>query len=32
MTIKKDFNSWNKQKKAIHNLGENKYYHPRDVW
>ena len=32
MIIKKDFNSWNKQKKAIHNLGTNKFYHPRDIW
>lgn len=28
----KDFNSWNKQKKDIHTNGENKFYHPRDVW
>ncbi|NQV00924.1 MAG: type II toxin-antitoxin system PemK/MazF family toxin [Parcubacteria group bacterium] len=32
MTIKKDFDSWNTQKKTIHNFGENKYYHPRDIW
>ena len=32
MTIKKDFDSWNIQKKIIHNLGKNKYYHPRDIW
>ena len=29
---KKDFNTWCKQKEKIHNLGENKFYHPRDVW
>ena len=32
MAIEKDFNSWNKQKKKIHNLGENKFYHSRDIW
>lgn len=32
MIIKKDFDSWNIQKKAIHNLGTNKFYHPRDIW
>ena len=32
MTIKKDFDSWNIQKKTIHNFGKNKYYHPRDIW
>ena len=28
----KDFDGWNIQKKAIHNSGENKFYHPRDIW
>ena len=28
----KDFDSWNTRKKAIHNSGENKFYHPRDIW
>ena len=28
----KDFDSWNMQKKAIHNSGKNKFYHPRDIW
>ena len=28
----KDFNEWNTQKKTIHNSGENKFYHPRDIW
>ena len=30
--IEKDFHTWCKQKEKIHNLGENKFYHPRDVW
>ncbi len=28
----KDFDGWNMRKKAIHNFGENKFYHPRDIW
>ena len=32
MIIKKDFDSWNKQKKAIHNLGTNKFYRKREIW
>jgi mRNA interferase MazF len=28
----KDFDTWNSQKKIIHNSGENKFYHPRDIW
>ncbi len=28
----KDFDNWNSQKKTIHNQGENKFYHPRDIW
>jgi mRNA interferase MazF len=28
----KDFDGWNNQKKAIHNSGENKFYHPREIW
>jgi len=30
--MKKDFDSWNKLKKGIHLSGENKFYHPRDIW
>jgi mRNA interferase MazF len=30
--MNKDFDSWNKQKKDIHTKGENKFYHPRDIW
>lgn len=30
--MKKDFDNWNNQKKLIHNEGENKFYHPRDIW
>ncbi|MBX4198583.1 type II toxin-antitoxin system PemK/MazF family toxin [Candidatus Parcubacteria bacterium] len=28
----KDFDKWNIQKKGIHDIGENKFYHPRDIW
>ena len=28
----KDFDSWNTQKKEVHNNGENKLYHSRDIW
>lgn len=28
----KDFDNWNIQKKTIHNEGQNKFYHPRDIW
>lgn len=28
----KDFDSWNSQKKNIHTKGENKFYHPREIW
>jgi len=30
--MKKDFGSWNEHKKDIHNNGENKFYHRRDIW
>ncbi|MEK7471526.1 MAG: type II toxin-antitoxin system PemK/MazF family toxin [Patescibacteria group bacterium] len=30
--MEKDFDTWNSQKKNIHNAGENKFYHPRDIW
>lgn len=30
--MSKDFDSWNSQKKNIHNDGKNKFYHPRDIW
>ena len=30
--MKKDFDQWNKNKKEIDEFGENKFYHPRDVW
>jgi len=30
--MEKDFDKWNNQKRVIHNLGENKFYHPRDIW
>ena len=30
--MEKDFDKWNNQKKVIHNRGENKFYHPRDIW
>jgi len=28
----KDFDSWNNNKKLIHNIGESKLYHEREVW
>lgn len=28
----KDFDRWNNEKKKVHNLSENKFYHPRDIW
>lgn len=28
----KDFDSWNIQKKTIHNSGENKFYRIREIW
>ncbi len=28
----KDFDSWNIQKKTLHLTGENKFYHPREIW
>lgn len=28
----KDFDTWNAQKKEIHESGENKFYGPREVW
>ncbi len=28
----KDFDEWNNQKKILHENGENKFYHPRDIW
>ena len=28
----KDFDIWNLKKKEINEKGENKYYHPRDIW
>ncbi|MDA8611239.1 type II toxin-antitoxin system PemK/MazF family toxin [Candidatus Pacebacteria bacterium] len=28
----RDFDSWNTQKKLIHQNNKNKLYHPRDVW
>jgi mRNA interferase MazF len=28
----KDFDQWNNLKKNLHNKGENKFYHPRDIW
>lgn len=30
--MEKDFDKWNKNKKQIHDLGENKLYHEREVW
>lgn len=30
--LTKNFDEWNTRKKAIHNFGENKFYHPRDIW
>lgn len=28
----KDFDKWNSEKKNLHENGENKFYHPRDIW
>jgi mRNA interferase MazF len=28
----KDFDLWNNNKKKIEDLGENKFYHQRDIW
>ncbi|MFA6463653.1 MAG: type II toxin-antitoxin system PemK/MazF family toxin [Candidatus Paceibacterota bacterium] len=28
----KDFENWNIEKKNIHAVSMNKYYHPRDIW
>jgi len=28
----KDFDKWNKSKKVIHHIGEDKFYHEREVW
>lgn len=28
----KDFDTWNSKKKDIQENGNNKYYHPRDIW
>ncbi|KKW11243.1 MAG: Toxin-antitoxin protein [Parcubacteria group bacterium GW2011_GWA2_49_9] len=30
--MKKDFDSWNEQKKKIHDIHENKLYHQRQIW
>ncbi len=30
--MRKDFDNWNKKKKTIHNNGENKLYHTRELW
>ena len=30
--MQKDFDKWNENKKIINEIGENKFYHPRDVW
>lgn len=30
--MQKDFDKWNNQKKKIHDAGENKFYHPREIW
>ena len=30
--MKKDFDKWNIQKKAIHNSRKNKFYRNREVW
>ena len=30
--MKKDFDTWNKNKKRIHAENENKLYHEREVW
>ncbi len=30
--MQKDFDKWNNQKKLIDEIGENKFYHPREIW
>lgn len=30
--MNKDFDNWNEHKKKTHYEGENKFYHPRDIW
>lgn len=30
--MQKDFDGWNEKKKIIHEKGENKFYHARDIW
>ena len=30
--MQKDFDTWNINKKRIHNEGQNKFYHTREVW
>ena len=30
--MEKDFDNWNYKKKETHENGENKFYHPRDIW
>lgn len=30
--MKKDFNNWNRQKTNLHDVGESKLYHEREVW
>ena len=30
--MQKDFDNWNNKKKLIHNTGENKLYHAREIW
>ncbi|TSC62830.1 MAG: hypothetical protein G01um101448_350 [Parcubacteria group bacterium Gr01-1014_48] len=30
--MKKDFDTWNKAKKDIHDKGEHKLYHMREIW
>lgn len=30
--MKKDFDTWNKQKKAVHDTGQNKWCNERDIW
>jgi hypothetical protein len=30
--MQKDFDRWNERKKIIHDSGENKLYHAREIW
>jgi mRNA interferase MazF len=30
--MQKDFDTWNKNKKIIHNSDKNKFYHTRELW